>query len=120
MGIGLQTAARLAIEAERQRQISGEGWTAEHDDQHSDGSLLRAAVLYYRHAVYGDLTMRDDGSPLGWPWEPQWWKPKDRSRNLERAGALCLAEIERLKRANAPYGHAEQKLSLITNALARH
>lgn len=27
-----------------------------------------------------------------------WWKPKDRRRNLVKAGALIVAEIERLDR----------------------
>lgn len=119
MGIGFQTAARQAIELERQRQISSEGWTAEHDDQHDDGSLLRVAVIYYQHTVHGDLKMREDGAPVGWPWDREWWKPKERTRNLERAGALCLAEKARLKRNGAPYSHADQKLNLIINALAR-
>lgn len=56
MGIGFQTAASRAIDAERQRQISVEGWTPEHDDQHDDGSLLQAAVFYYQNAVRGNLT----------------------------------------------------------------
>jgi hypothetical protein len=36
-----------------------------------------------------------------WPWSVQWWKPKDRRRDLVRAGALIVAEIERLDRAAA-------------------
>jgi hypothetical protein len=36
-----------------------------------------------------------------WPWDRKWWKPKDRRRDLVRAGALILAEIERLDRAAA-------------------
>ena len=35
-----------------------------------------------------------------WPWAAEWWKPKDCRRNLVRAGALILAEIERLDRKN--------------------
>lgn len=34
-----------------------------------------------------------------WPWDREWWKPKDRRRNLVRAAALLIAEIERLDRA---------------------
>jgi hypothetical protein len=36
-----------------------------------------------------------------WPWEDKWWKPKDRRRDLVRAGALIVAEIERLDRLAA-------------------
>jgi hypothetical protein len=34
-----------------------------------------------------------------WPWHDDWWKPKDRRRDLIRAAALIVAEIERLDRA---------------------
>ena len=77
------------IAAERKRQIEVEGWTVEHDDKHSDGSLAMAATCYA--TVY----------PLAgsyWPWDIKWWKPKDRRRDLIRAGALIVAEIERLDR----------------------
>lgn len=33
-----------------------------------------------------------------WPWPSKWWKPKSQRRDLVRAGALILAEIERLDR----------------------
>lgn len=118
MGIGFQLAAREAIETERRRQIAVEGWTAEHDDAHSDGELLRAAMCYYREAK-GSNSYNDRGIPLSWPWDEKWWKPKGRARNLERAGALAIAERDRLKRANAPRHHVTCKISMIRNALAR-
>lgn len=37
-----------------------------------------------------------------WPWDESWWKPTNRRRDLVKAGALILAEIERLDRAEAP------------------
>jgi hypothetical protein len=40
----------------------------------------------------------EKGVPMGWPWDATWWKPKDRRSNLIRAGALMLAEKERLGR----------------------
>lgn len=112
------------IQAERRRHFSEEGWTPEHDDQHADGELLRAAVMYYQHAAHPEmpLTMRSDGAPLGWPWEPEWWKPKDRHRDLVRAGALCLAEADRLRRrgrSGIEITHVNQKLDLIVAALGR-
>lgn len=79
-------AARDVL-AERERQKSVEGWTPEHDDEHNDEQLALAAACYAL------------GSPTFWPWENRWWKPKDRRRNLVRAGALILAEIERIDRA---------------------
>lgn len=120
--------AMQAIHAERKRQIEVEGWTPEHDDEHDSGEMLRAAVLYFHHSKDPtSLTMRNARRlgrpsreyPLGWPWDPYWWKPKDPRRNLERAGALCLAERERLRRKSpdAFVGHVEQKLGLIVEAL---
>lgn len=99
------------ITEERTRQITVEGWTPEHDDQHKDGELLHAAVFYLHHGtpLAGPTT---DGVPLGWEWEAEWWKPKDRKSNLVRAGALCLAERDRRVRANLPTGPADHKLGL--------
>ncbi|KAB2676748.1 hypothetical protein F9K85_09640 [Brucella tritici] len=37
-------------------------------------------------------------APKNWPWNAEWWKPSDRRRNLVKAAALILAEIERLDR----------------------
>lgn len=99
-------AAERLIRDERQRQISAEGWTAEHDAQHDDGSLLHVAVFYYRHAIGDHIAMRDDGAPLGWPWDKEWWKPKEPVRNLVRAGALCMAERVRLWRIEMKYASA--------------
>lgn len=94
------TKAALDVLAERRRQIEVEGWTPQHDDEHDNWELSRAAVCYgdmggngpfsYPHTVH---------PPRGWPWHWTWWKPSDDPRrNLVKAGALILAEIERLDR----------------------
>ena len=41
--------AVLDVAAERRRQIEAEGWTPEHDDEHSAGQLAGAAGCYARH-----------------------------------------------------------------------
>lgn len=92
--------AALDVLAERQRQISAEGWTPEHDDSHLDGQMASAAACYAMRAA-GWRGPRD-GPLHQWPWDAEWWKPKDVRSNLVRAGALILAEIERLDRAAAP------------------
>lgn len=89
--------AATDVLAERERQRTVEGWSPEHDDEHDGGALAHAAGCY----ALGDK-LRKSGStgvPQHWPWEPQWFKPKDRRRDLVRAGALIIAEIERLDRA---------------------
>jgi hypothetical protein len=94
-----QTDAVRDVLAERQRQISAEGWTPEHDDEHRGGGMAFAAAAY---AVHADAGPALTGSLWRWTgWALKWPKPKDRRANLIRAGALILAEIERLDRAKA-------------------
>jgi hypothetical protein len=92
------------VAAERRRQIEAEGWTPEHDDQHADGQMAKAAACYAATgaippekltAKAGDLMTRT------WPWERSWWKPRGGRKDLVRAAALIVAEIERLDRAAA-------------------
>lgn len=90
-------AARDVL-AERQRQISAEGWTPEHDDEHDVGELSQAAAFY---AMYG---LSFERGRVVWPWDESWLKPGSRRRNLVKAGALILAEIERLDRAAVSQG----------------
>lgn len=85
---------------ERERQINVEGWDESHDDEHDDESLALAAVCYAFPP--NDLQINDElGIPVYWPdsWAYAHWKPKDRRRDLVRAAALIIAEIERLDRA---------------------
>lgn len=82
------------IAAERRRQIEAEGWSEKHDDKHGLGELAVAAACYTRGTKWF-------GAEYVWPWSDTWWKPKDRRRNLVRAGALIVAEIERLDRIDA-------------------
>jgi len=87
------------IAAERQRQIEVEGWTPEHDDNHDGGQLLHAAVAYALAAASDRSENRLAFlAHRWWPWSFSWWKPKNRRRDLIRAGALIVAEIERLDR----------------------
>lgn len=91
---GLSQAATDLL-AERQRQISAEGWTPDHDDEHRDGEMANAAACYALNAA---VPMRGLLPPY-WPWDRHWWKPSSSRRDLIKAGALILAEIERLDRA---------------------
>lgn len=91
--------------AERLRQIEQEGWSNEHDDEHNKGDLAVAAACYAAFAVAEDD--RADAAKLTgfvkscWPWASEWWKPNigNPRRDLVKAAALILAEIERLDRA---------------------
>jgi hypothetical protein len=117
--------ATRRINAERRRQIDQEGWTPEHDDRHDNGEMLTAATLYFLNAKPSEykgckiyhLAIKKDGAPLGWPWTREWWKPKTPLRDLERAGALCLAEKDRLIRKGLHTHHVDYKSELIIKAM---
>lgn len=115
-----QTGAAL-IAAERERQVTAEGYTAEIDDHRNMGSLALVAALYatprklYEMRVYaasvsfhdpwpwdldhdqrpddGDVVLDNDTLPRG-----------DRIRQLVKAGALIAAEIDRLQRLEVSNG----------------
>lgn len=106
------------IAVERLRQVEEEGFGPEHDDEHSMGEMAKAAAAYAYHttaeraaayapAPYG--TPYHERPPLEmaypprslWPWDVSWWKPTDCRRDLVRAAALIVAEIERLDRRAA-------------------
>jgi hypothetical protein len=84
------------IEAERERQVRGEGWDDHHDDEHVNRSLARAAGCY---AMFADAFPYAGEPPPQWPWEREWWKPRSHRRNMVRAAAMLVAEIERIDRA---------------------
>lgn len=88
------TRGAMLIGEERQRQIEKEGWTSEHDAEHVRNELIEAAMCY----AYPDTIISHQGQPpIGWPFETKWWKPSpNRVRNLQIAGALIAAEIDRL------------------------
>ena len=90
------TAAAADVLAERKRQVTAEGWTPGHDDEYEHGELADAAGCY---ALSSELFDCAGEPPRPWPWPDEWWKPTNRRRDLVKAGALILAEIERLDRS---------------------
>jgi len=112
------TGAELIV-AERERQMSEEGFDAEHDDDayHRGGELALAAACY---AAPVPIYTEDDSPGRfiftdAWPhtWEHRWDKRRrgnwdllpnrelpvhEQIRNLVKAGALIAAEIDRLQR----------------------
>lgn len=88
------TLAYVLIDRERREQIR-KGYDLEHDAGYRYEELSRAAAAY---ALSPGETLR--GQPFAradlWPWSVG-WKPADRVTELVRAGALIVAEIERLQ-----------------------
>ena len=90
------------IAAERKRQVEGEGFASTHDDRHRNDEMVKAAVCYALGMTY---EFGNWGASL-WPrsWDLRWWKPTTRRRDLIKAGALIVAEIERLDRLASERG----------------
>lgn len=95
-GVKSLSNAVQSVIAERQRHQSVEGWTPEHDDQYSKSQLLWASSCYVMNAIHPFNRI-----PFDWPWDSRWWKPTSQRRDLVKAGALILAEIERIDRQEA-------------------
>lgn len=108
--ISLSTAVVLTdIAAERWRQLTGEGFTAERDDDYIRGELAQAGACYAHPRppmVLGTCEQTHEAAsvPVEWPWHLRWWKPTTRRRDLVKAAALIIAEIERLDREESNRG----------------
>lgn len=107
----MKTGIELIAE-ERKRQIDVEGYSKQHDSQHSPRELIQAADTYLESA---DLTLHSkEFSPSNawhqtnlpfyrneikrnWPWEQESFKPTTDMRDLIKAGALIAAAIDRLQ-----------------------
>lgn len=114
----MKTGIELITE-ERDRQISQEGWSVNHDQEHILGELAQAAACYalppqrvvmsqppvvnnprsVDDVQYGPAEEAKPGQ-IHWPFESEWYKrtPENRVRELTKAGALIAAEIDRLQR----------------------
>ncbi len=94
MSIGAQLIAE-----ERWKQEALKGFSAAHDDAHTDNELINAAYCYmHANGCLADWLIP---APDYWPWEKDAWRPsEDPVRNLVKAGALIAAEIDRIHRTN--------------------
>lgn len=97
------TKAAVDVLSERERQKTSEGWTAEHDDGHVNDEIAALATYYAMPPGARDWPASETGygATLGEAIVPEGWAPStagDRRRELVKAGALVLAEIERLDR----------------------
>ncbi len=105
-----QTTGAALITAERERQVSEEGYTAEHDIGHANE--LAWAALCYTENVAQDLSggptyapgaewragNKPDFQEFPWPWHQSYWRPSgDPVRDLVKAGALIAAAIDSLE-----------------------
>ncbi|PZU62344.1 MAG: hypothetical protein DI552_00300 [Brevundimonas sp.] len=104
--------AVVDIVAERQYQISRHGWSRDHDDTHADGAIANAAADY---ASTGQQPIS-----TSWAYGSKVVDKEPRRQQLVKAGALIIAEIERLDRQRAremaaPSGDVITSAELIAN-----
>lgn len=88
------------VAAERARQVGAEGWSSSHDDTHVKCEMAIAAACYATapSMVRIEREWTPPDTPKNWPWHFSWWKPGLYRRNLIKAAALLIAEIERWDR----------------------
>lgn len=111
------TPALVDVALERRRQIEVEGYTAEHDaNEHLAGEFASAGAAFAISAasVLDRVSARGPTYPLGGPaaatfWPPTMgpWKPRSPRRDLVRAAALLIAELDRMDRTPRPSQPAE-------------
>lgn len=81
------SAGAEAIRKERSRQVCQEGYDLKHDEGKSPETFFKAAIAYLKSAL-----KEDDASE--WPFDAEFFKPKDEVRDAERAGALIAAALD--------------------------
>lgn len=87
-----------AINKERSRQITGEGYFPSKDDTLVNGELGMAAAVYAMPPDDRDMSI--------WPFGEKAYRPHptNRTRELVKAAALIVAEIERMDRKGETHG----------------
>ena len=90
------------IVAERERQQAEEGYELAHDDEHGEGQLALLAAAYALSSrrdlpsgKFGGDYEEVIGELEAYDWA---FKPRGAVEDLIRAGALVLAELERVMR----------------------
>lgn len=116
----MQETPLVLIASERHRQITEEGFTYDHDDEHEFGELALVAALYATPTRLFQQGGLGDGGRIycdPWPgsWDKKWDKRlyagrivdpaththQERINLLAKAGALIVAEMERIQRLMA-------------------
>ena len=94
----MKTGINTILE-ERLRQLTVKGYDSVHDDTHKKGELYKAAALYAWPAL-SDYVLKHEwpeGKAFYHPSEPKFSREAE-IRDLAKAGALIVAELDRLYR----------------------
>lgn len=87
------TQGTLDVAAERMRQIDEHAYTATWDSGYLNFQLLYAADAYMRSACTDSVLNQ---APPTFPWSEASWRPTTPRRDLVKAAALIIAEIDRM------------------------
>jgi len=98
----------VAICDERDRQLKVKGWTRAHDDTHNAGEIALAAAAF---AFWGAGFHSFAWQHYPWPHSGEVLAKQGAEEALIKAAALCVAEIERLRRLRAGASGVQQVLS---------
>lgn len=105
----LRSPALALILAERVEQIEKHGHDGNSDDGETSAEIARAALAYLTtylvDAQTEDPRGAADAGLVEWPWTPESFRPFGEVEMLAKAGALILAELDRLIRAAALLEH---------------
>lgn len=106
-----QSQALIDVLAEMDRQYvteehGGEDYSPIQDDiNNADYQMAWAALSYvYHYVIWPEdhpnsiVRRKTTPAPLTWKWNSEHWKPKTPRRDLVRAVALLIREIERIDR----------------------
>lgn len=78
------------VKEEREKQINKHGYNVAHDRQHSRKAVLYGALAYLNSAIYSSNVGIED-----WPFEKESFKPEGDIKNLVKAAAMIVAEIDK-------------------------
>ncbi|WP_052130599.1 hypothetical protein [Erwinia typographi] len=82
------------VKNERRRQMTTAGHTPAGDDRYRHGVLANAGAAYALQAA----NPHNNTVPAAWPWRHDLFRSTTPRRDLIKAAALILAEIERIDR----------------------
>lgn len=86
----MKSTAIDLVKEEREKQINKYGYTAVHDRQHHNKAVLYGALAYLNSTIYSSTAGIED-----WPFEKESFKPEGDVKNLVKAAAMIIAEIDK-------------------------
>lgn len=86
----MKSTAIDLVKEEREKQINKYGYTAVHDRQHHNKAVLYGALAYLNSVIYSPNIGIED-----WPFEEESFNPEGDIKNLVKAAAMIIAEIDK-------------------------